>query len=286
MLATAIIVFREALEAALVITIVLAATRGVLKRGLWVSGGVALGALGALVLAFFADQVAAAASGFGQELVNATVLLIAVAMLGWHNVWMNQHGRELALDLKHVGNAVRDGTRPLYALAAVVGLAVLREGSEVVLFLYGVAASAPGQGSAMAGGGVLGFAAAAALGALGYFGLVHIPAKHLFTVTAWLVLFLAAGMASQAAQFLVQADMLPAWGEAVWDTSRLLSDESIAGRVMHTLIGYTARPDGIQIAAYLATLAIIVALTRFVARAHSTARAPQANPASPAVSRS
>src|SRR5499427_4382120 len=139
MLATAIIVFREVLEASLVIGIVLAACRGVPRRSLWVAGGVAAGVLGAALVAASADALAAAVGGIGQELFNAAILFTAVAMLGWHNIWMNRHGRELAATAATLGKAVLGGSRPLYALALVVGIAVLREGSEVVLFLYGIA---------------------------------------------------------------------------------------------------------------------------------------------------
>src|SRR5271167_909506 len=96
MLATAIIVFREVLEASLVVGIVLAASRGVAGRGVWVSSGIAGGLLGAALVAACAGAIAAAVNGIGQELFNAAILFTAVAMLGWHNVWMNSHGRELA----------------------------------------------------------------------------------------------------------------------------------------------------------------------------------------------
>src|SRR5471032_1207811 len=171
MLATAIIVFREVLEAALVVGVVLAASKGVRDRFLWVGGGVAAGIAGACLVAFFAGTIAEAASGIGQELLNASILFLAVAMLGWHNVWMGRHGRELAQQAAELGKAVTRGTRPLYALAVVVGMAVLREGSELVLFLYSIAA-AGGSGLAdMAGGGVFGLVAGAAVGAGLYFGL-------------------------------------------------------------------------------------------------------------------
>ena len=62
-------------------------------------------------------------------------------MLTWHNAWMAGHGRELAREVRAVGTAVAEGDRPLTALAVVVGVAVLREGSEVVLFLYGIFAT-------------------------------------------------------------------------------------------------------------------------------------------------
>ena len=265
MLATAIIVFREVLEAALIVGIVLAASQGVARRGLWVAGGVAGGILGAAAVAAGADAIAAAAAGIGQEVFNATILLAAVGMLGWHNIWMTRHGRELTLAANRLGAAVRAGTRPLWALAAVVGLAVLREGSEVVLFLYGIAAAGGGGAVAMAIGGALGLAAGVAAGATLYLGLVRIPMRHLFAVTSWLVLLLAAGMASQAAAFLMQADLLPPLGANLWNTSFLLTDQSLVGRVLHTLIGYTAQPAGIQLVFYLATLFVIGSLMRLVA---------------------
>ena len=81
------------------------------------------GVLGASAVAWFADAIAAAASGMGQELFNAAVLFLAVIMLGWHNVWMSQHGRELAIDLKNMGAAIRGGARPMHVLAAVVAMA-------------------------------------------------------------------------------------------------------------------------------------------------------------------
>ncbi len=280
MLATAIIVFREVLEAALVVSIVLAATRGVFRRGLWVSGGVLGGLLGATAVALFADGIAAAASGVGQELFNAAVLFAAVIMLGWHNVWMSRHGRELASSLKSVGAAVRGGARPMHVLAVVVGMAVLREGSELVLFLYGVAASASGETSGMLTGAIMGVGAGGAVGAALYLGLLRIPSSRLFRVTGWMILLLAAGMAAQGAAFLVQADLLPSLGERVWDTAALISDDGVLGRVLHALIGYTARPYGIQVLFYLVTLGGIIALMKIVngaARAN-TARAPRTTP--------
>jgi high-affinity iron transporter len=264
MLATAIIVFREALEAALIVGIVLAASEGVPGRGRWVGGGVLAGLCGAIAVAAGADAIAAAIAGIGQEVFNAAILFAAVGMLGWHNIWMTRHGREMTRAANRLGQAVRDGSRPLWALAFVVGLAVLREGSEVVLFLYGIAAAGGSSSGAMAAGGALGLAAGVAVGAVLYLGLVSIPLRHLFRVTSGLVLLLAAGLASQGAAFLMQANLLPAFGDSLWNTSFLLSDESIPGRMLHTLIGYTAQPAGIQVAFYLGTLLLIGGLMRLV----------------------
>jgi high-affinity iron transporter len=257
MLATAIIVFREVLEASLVVGIVLAASRGVPHRGVWVTSGIAAGVLGAALVAACAGAIAAAVNGIGQELFNAAILFTAVAMLGWHNIWMNRHGRELAASAALLGRAVLGGSRPLYALAVVVGIAVLREGSEIVLFLYGIAIASGVGALSMLAGGVLGLAGGLAIGAVIYLGLVAIPLRRLFTVTSWLILLLAAGMASQGASFLMQADLLPSFGNNLWDTSFILSDNSMLGVLLHVLIGYSAQPAGIQVVFYLATLLVI-----------------------------
>lgn len=260
MLSTALIVFREILEAALVISIVLAATKTVPQRGWWVSGGVLGGVLGACLVAVFADAISSFASGMGQDVFNSSVMFIAVVMLTWHCVWMSKHGREMAQQLNAVGEAISQGSRPLTGLAIVVGVAVIREGAEVVLFLYGIAAGDSGQIPQMAIGGTLGLIGGAALGAAMYFGLLQVSAKRLFSVTNTLVILLAAGMASQGAGFLVSADILPAWG-TVWDSSWLLSDSSIVGKMLRTLIGYTAQPAGIQVVFYLLTLGVILTLS-------------------------
>src|SRR6266566_2827740 len=272
MLATAIIVFREVLEAALIVGIVMAASRGVPRRGAWVGGGIAAGILGAMAVAGGAETIAGLAAGTGQEVFNAAILFAAVAMLGWHNIWMTRHGREMTMAANRLGAAVRAGTQPLWALAFAVGLAVLREGSEVVLFLYGIAAAGQDGAGAMALGGALGLVAGVAAGGGIYFGLVHIPMRHLFAVTSWLILLLAAGMASQGAAFLLQADLLPPLGQTVWDTSFLLADQSLTGRILHALVGYTAQPAGIQLVFYLATLLIIGSLMRLVGAAAPAAR--------------
>lgn len=266
MLSTAVIVFREVLEAALVVSIVLAATKGVPGRAWWVSAGLLGGVVGAAFIAAFADVVSAWASGMGQEVFNAGVMFVATIMLAWHSIWMGKHGREMAQQLSQVGRAVAAGSRPLTGLAIVVGVAVLREGSEAVLFLYGIAAGDPGQAPQMIAGGALGVLGGVGLGAGMYAGLLQIPLQRLFSVTNALIVLLAAGMASQGTGFLVSAGWLPSWGDTVWDTSWLLKESSVVGKMLHTLVGYTARPAGIQIVAYVATLLVIVLLARRVAR--------------------
>jgi high-affinity iron transporter len=264
MLATFLIVFREIIEAGLIVGIVLAATRGTLHRGRWIGLGVVAGAALACLVAACAGRIATLFDGSGQGLFNAAILLLAVAMLTWHNVWMSTHGRTMAQELRRLGAAVVAGTRAPKALAVVCGVAVLREGSELALFLYGVAAAGGSSAAGMLAGGGLGLLAGAGVSALMYFGLLSIPAHRLFAATTGLITLLAAGLAAQAVDFLQQAGYFEVWTSTLWNTSWLLPDDSIGGRLVHTLIGYTAQPSGAQLAVYLATVAGIVSLTRVV----------------------
>ena len=264
MIAALIIVFREVIEAGLVVGIVLAVTRDVAGSRLWIAAGVAGGIAGSCVVAAFTGVLAAAFAGSGQEYFNAAILAIAVVMLGWHNVWMARHGRELAAHLKATGEAASSGSITLAALAIVVGIAVLREGSEVVLFLYGIAIANGGPMSSLVFGGLGGFVLGASVSALTYFGLLKIPGRYLFAVTSALVAFLAAGMAAQCVAFLEAAGAVDLLGSTVWDTSGLLSEKSIPGRVLHTLIGYSDAPTFLQLAAYVGTLVVIFVLMRVI----------------------
>jgi high-affinity iron transporter len=265
-----IIVFREVIEAGLIVGIVLAATRGAPRRGLWVGLGVAAGLVGAGIVAVFAGFISDAFAGSGQELLNAVVLILAVCMLAWHNAWMAKHGRELAAHVKSVGAAVAAGSRPLTALAVVCGVAVLREGSEVVLFLYGIVASGT-AGSDLLIGGLLGVLGGVALTALSYLGLLVVPSRHIFKVTGILITLLAAGMAAQAVFYLSAAGVLTSFANEVWNTSWLLPQTSVVGLILHTLIGYNDQPTAMQLIAYVATIAVMVALMRFAAPARRPA---------------
>lgn len=257
MFGTAVIVFREVLEAAIIIGIVAAATRDVPGRKRWLGAGLLAGLIGAGIVAASTDVIGEMASGIGQELFNAIVLGIAVLMLAWHNIWMASHGVELASHARSVGSDIREGRSECSILLVVVGLAVLREGSETVLFLYGIAASNGGGASAMLTGGLIGLLAGVAVGYTIYAGLLRIPMRWFFAATGALVLLLAAGMASTAARFLIQADLLPSLASPVWDTSAMLPEQSVAGMLLHSLIGYDSRPAGMQLVFYIVVLLAI-----------------------------
>ena len=263
MFGTAIIVFREVLEAALIIGIIAAATRDVLGRAKWIGAGIVAGLLGSLLLALVTRDIAQMAGGFGQEIFSISALSLAVVMLAWHNIWMARHGQELASHAKKTGQDITEGRLACSALFALIAIAVLREGSETVLFLYGVVSAQDANTRSMMIGGLMGLASGVLVGYLLFFGLLKIPMKWFFKVTSAFVTFLAAAMASQIASLLIQADWVSVYATPIWDSTQLLNMSSVAGVLLHALIGYDAQPSGLQLIFYIGTIAAISLGMRF-----------------------
>ncbi len=267
MFAATLIVFRESLEAALFIGIVAAATRQLVGRTRWLSAGVALGCLGAIVLALMAEHIGGWFDGIGQDLVNVVVLSLALVMLLWHCIWVGPQSREMAIQARHLGSSVQQGKRQPWALLVAVALAVLREGAETVLFVGGAVTSA----GALPAHAVLlwctiGLGLGATAGYLIYAGLARIPARHVFAATNLLIALLAGSLASQLARSLTQAGLIDWWSSPLWDSSAWLAADSPLGTVLHALIGYDAQPSGVQLASYLGVLALIYAGTQLMMR--------------------
>ena len=174
---------------------------------------------------------------------------------GWRATAANSPPR-----LRKSAQAVAEGSRAPCALAIVVAVAVLREGSEVVLFLYGLVI-AGGSSTSRPRGRRVDRTFAGVRGERPHTSrLVRIPGSYLFGVTTVLITFLAAGLAAQSVVFLQQAGLVTALERTVWDTSGVLSDTSLIGRVLHTLVGYTDQPSGMQLVVYLFTLIAIFGL--------------------------
>jgi len=264
MFATALIVFRESLEAALFVGIVAAATRELSGRARWLAGGVGIGVLGALALALMAQHISGWFDGLGQDVVTIAVLSVALTMLLWHCIWVSTHSREMATDARRLGLSVKEGQRKPWALLAAVALAVLREGAETVLFVGGSLAGAGTTPGEVVISGVIGVGLGVGAGWLIYGGLSRIPARHVFTATNVLIAILAGSIASQLVKSLIQAGFLEFWSSPLWDTTSALAPDSALGTFLHALVGYDARPSAAQLASYVAVLALIYAGTRLL----------------------
>ena len=262
MFATALIVFRESLEAAMFVGIVAAATRGLARRSSWLGAGVAAGALGAVVLALMAQHLSAWLDGLGQDIVNIGVLSLALVMLLWHCIWVSTHTQEMVSDARQLGRDVNGGQRRPWALLVAVALAVLREGAETVLFVGGSLTGGSAEPASVALAGFLGLVAGALVGVAVYAGLSRIPTRHVFAVTNLLIALLAGALASQLVRSLTQAGFIETGTAPLWDSSSWLAPDSALGTLLHALVGYDARPSAAQLASYAAVLALIYFGTR------------------------
>lgn len=261
MIPTALILFREVLEIAIIISVILAATRGVADRGRWVLYGILGGVAGSAVIAYFAGELSEAMEGMGQEVFYGTILSFAVLMIGWTVIWMKKHGQELAAKLKGVGESVKSGELPLLAITLVVAISMLREGAEIVLFMHGILATTKESMLAIITGGMAGATAASIIGVMLYFGIIRISIGHVFKVTGGLLTLVACGLASASAGYFIQADMIPALYAPLWDSSGLLEENSMLGIVLHSLIGYAERPSAMQLIWYVVTGGAILLFT-------------------------
>jgi len=260
MISSMVIVFREMLEMVLVVGVLLAATRGLAGSRFWIWLGIFGGLLGAVFLGLFMEQMESSFNGDGEFIFNAVVLLLASILIAWTVFWMSRHGREMGLRMKQVGGSVKEGDLPYTALAIVALSAVMREGSEAAFFLFGAAQGISEDGWSMFFGGLAGAGLALLMGSLIYFGLVRIPLKRLFSVVGWLLMLLAAGMASQAASNLVMIDVLPPLVDPLWNSSALLSSGSMFGELLHVLIGYDDQPSALQVIVFAVSLSMMAVL--------------------------
>lgn len=268
MIAVILIVFREVLEAGLIISVILAACKGY-KISHLVIAGITSGVIFSGLLALFTNSIENALSGTGQEVFNSALLLTATLMLSWQIVWMSTKGKEMAdASRNEVRNILSEGNKN-YAIAVVVAIAVMREGSEVVLFMYSIIISTGTSVTAMFTGGIIGVIAGIVFTFLLYRGLILIPLKFIFLLSNIVLTFIAAGLASQGIGILSSIDIIPAIKDTVWDSSWLLSDNSWEGGLARAIFGYTSTPSGVQIITWILVAALILSISSFLKRKKS-----------------
>lgn len=257
MLQIAIVVFREILEIALIIGILSAATKDIKGHGKWIGSGLMLGILTSFFIAFSTDKISESLDGMGQEFFNGMILLAAAFMISWTTIWMQKHARSISGELKKLSNSVREGKKPLYVLLIVVFLSTLREGTEIVLFSYSYYLSGTKIFDIIMAL-LTGLICGGAIGLALYLGILKAAGKYFFTVTTWILVFLSAGIAAQGIGFWINAGLVPALGNPLFDISHILSEQSFLGKFLHMFFGYMDRPAGMQVVTYVVNLGLLV----------------------------
>jgi high-affinity iron transporter len=185
---------------------------------------------------------------------------VAVGFLSWTVIWMKHHAKHLSHRIRKVGSEIVAGETSHWVLVTIVALASLREGAEIVLFSYGMLASGQVTWSSIIMGALLGGVGGIVVGVMLYLGLLRTVRRHLFAVTSWLLVFLTAGMAAHGASYLIAAGVLPDLVPQMWNTSHLISGDSLAGEILGVLIGYTPNPSGMEVLFYVTVVASIALL--------------------------
>jgi high-affinity iron transporter len=260
--AATLLAFREGLEAALIIGIVL----GVLGRMerkdqnwiVWLGAGLA--GLVSLIIGAGLHALGVAFEGRAEEIFEGIAMLLAAAVLTWMIFWMARQGRgiqsELEQDVRRA--AIRGGAWALFALAFV---AVFREGIELALFLTAAAFTA--STGAILIGGLLGLVLAVIAGWLLFATTRRLDIRAFFRVTSVLLILFAAGLVAHGVHELNEAGWIPSIVEHVWDVNPLLDEGSELGQLLKALVGYNGNPSLTEVIAYAGYwLAILLALWR------------------------
>lgn len=264
MLATFIVVWRESLEAALVVAILLAylARIGQRDKFRYIFAGVGLALVACLGFARAAEFLSTLFQGAGEQIFEASVMLVAVAVVTVMVAWMHRQARNLRDSLEgQVALYVERGQ--VLSLAVLAAIAVFREGAEMVLFLWGIVISAQASAAGLFGAGLAGLGASTAM-AWGLFkGATRLDLRRFFKITSIALILIAAGMLAQAANHLIGAGLLPPIVGQVWNSSWLLDERGPIGSAAAALFGYRSRPSLLELSLYVAYCASVAGLLRY-----------------------
>jgi high-affinity iron transporter len=257
-----VVTLREGVEMALVVAILLGYLRSVGQRryfhAIWIGVGVA-----AALCLLIGVALEVASQELDKRLVEGfegLTMILAVCLLTGMAFWMKRQAAGLSGELRGQAHEAL-GSGSLMALVLLAATSVGREGLETTLFLFAGSTTAT-SGAGFVLGGILGFAAAAAIGFGIYQGSRWFPIKQFFLVSGVVVLFMAAGLLANSVVKLYEAAIITDLGQRPWDTEGFISITSSLGKFLNTLVGYDSAPSMLQLILYWGYL--LVAVTAFV----------------------
>lgn len=263
--ATFIIVFRETLEAGLIVGIVLTMLSRLkamrYSLHVWASTAVAIGV--SVLVGWGLAQTTQATQGQWEKIIEGVISLAACAVLTHMVFWMDQQARRLRPEIEErVEQAVVHQELP--AIMLLPFFAVLREGVETVLFLKAVAIQSSSSVSLV--GGLLG-GGLAALVTFGIFvGGRKVPIKALFRSTGILLLFIAAGLLAYGIHELQELGWIPMIKYPLWNINHILNEKEGLGSFLKALFGYNGNPSLIEVAAYVSYMTVVISFLRRLGR--------------------
>ncbi len=254
----ALVVFRECIEIALLLGVILAVTKQLEKSRIYIIAGVMLGTVSAALFAFFTRSITVAFSGLGDEIFNSGVILLTVALIGWTIVWMQGYGIKIKQNLNDLSVKISSGDSSYIMLVMIVAATILREGMEIIILVYSISSVEIIDSNSYLLGLIIGIVSGLTLGVIIYLGLIKIVnQQYIFRISSILLMLVASGFAAEAAGILSSSGIITILSDQLWDSSWLISDRSIYGKFLKMITGYIARPNGLQVVFYVCTLGLI-----------------------------
>lgn len=273
-----ILILQETLEAALLVSVLLVFSKLHDIKPLWLISSIVLGVLGAFIFAINMTQISEWFDYVGQEIANA---LLQFAILVFIVFFLAVLPKDIPFFQLPTDKKSGDGaiTKPnirwctTYMLL-MVALALTREGSEIFLYIGGVI-SQPSHIQPTLAGAVIGFGLGISAGVLIYYGLLVLPPQRIAASGVLLLALVAGNMASQATLLLTQADWLP-FSRIMWNSTKILPENSILGHLLYALIGYEATPSLFQVLSYIGGFTMVY-FCQLIARLISKNKLSQKN---------
>lgn len=256
MLAATIIVLREMLEMCLIIGMISAALNDLKNKKQLLLAGVISGVTLSIILALSFRYITNLFDGDGQEIMNMIILFISILCIAFTILWIKTHAKKLHSKISQASQNFIDKKINCLPILLIITLAISREGAEIILFLHGVSAAGT-NAPELALGIFIGTCLGISSGVLIYLGLLRISPKYFFKAINILLILLAAGMASQLGNYLNSTDIISALSSTMWDSSWLISEESLVGNILHGLLGYSSHPTQLQFILYSFTIFIL-----------------------------
>lgn len=263
MLKIAIVIFRECLEIALLLGVILASTTHIKNSRIYVLTGAMTGIVLASLLAFLIRGITKVYGIYGDEILDAGIILTTTLMISITVVWMQGYTKKIKRDIQEISEKITTGTLSAIVLSAIVAATILREGAEIILLLYSISSTETISASDYLIGLGLGSFSGFIVGLIIYSGIKKISGKYIFKVSTILLILIAAGLSSEAAAILTSVGIIDVFTEVLWDSSWFVEDYSIVGKLLRTTIGYYAKPNAMQLIFYVSTIIITIIMIKF-----------------------
>lgn len=275
MISSFIITFRETLEAALIVGIVLSylvkTKRERYNNIVYIA--VVSAVVASIIGAFLFNSLAGGFTGRAEEIFEGVAMLFAAFLLTFMILWMMKQ-RHIVIDLhRKVDTEIQEQHK--FGLFLLVFISVLREGIETVIFLGAASFVAARENSI--GGALLGIIAAIILGYFLFVAGKKLNLKKFFNVTSIILILFASGLVAHGIHEFQEAKILPTYVEHVWDINPptnpdgsypALHEKGSVGIILKGLLGYNGDPSLIEVLSYIAYIILIIFLWRNIEKIH------------------